>query len=294
MPLAETDLEAQERLTALRRGLDELGWTESRNLRIDYRWSAAAGDQLRTSAVELVGLKPDVLVTSATAQAVTLQRVTRNIPVVMAQGIDPVGAGLAMSLARPGSNVTGFSQYESALGGKWLELLKRIAPHVMRVAVVFDPENPTSNKFLPLIAAAAPSFSIQLGQAAVRATAEIETAISSFARESDGGLIVLPGPLAATNRDFIIGLAARHKLPAIYGVRHYAVSGGLISYGIDNADLWHRTASYVDRICNGEKPANLPIQLATKFDLVINAKAAKALGLAIPQDLRATADEVIE
>jgi len=293
MPLVESDAEGQERLAALRAGLNELHWIEGVNLRIEYRWSAGI-DELQASAADLVGLKPNILVTSATTQAALLQRITTTIPIVTAQAIDPVGAGIALSLARPGGNITGFAQYESSIGVKWLELLKQIAPGISRVAAVYDPKNPTSADLLPVIATGAQTLGVRLTNAAVGTKEEIEPTIQGFASKADGGLIVLPGPLAAANRDVIIGLAAKHRLPAVYGVRHYAVSGGLVSYGTDNIDLWHRTAVYVDRICKGENPANLPIQLATKFDLVINLKTAKSLGLTIPQTLLATANEVIE
>ena len=293
MPLAESDAEGQERLTALRAGLNELHWIEGVNLRIEYRWSAGIAI-LQAFAADLVGLKPNMLVTSATTQAAVLQRITTTIPIVMAQAIDPVSAGLAQSLARPGGNITGFAQYKSSIGVKWLELLKQMAPRVTRVAAVYDPKNPTSADLLPVIATGAQTLGMRLTNAAVGTKEEIEPIIQGFATKADGGLIVLPGPLAAANRDMIIRLAAKHELPAVYGVRHYAVSGGLVSYGTDNIDLWHRTAVYVDRICKGENPANLPIQLATKFDLVINLKTAKALGLTIPQALLATANEVIE
>lgn len=294
MPLAESDVEAQRRMAALRDGLHELQWVEGRNLQIDYRWYANAGERLRGLANELVSSKPDVILTSATEQVAALQRVTRTIPIIIAQAIDPVGSGLADNFARPGGNVTGFSQYEASIGPKWLEVLKLIAPRVKRVGIIYDPANPTSSGILYALAAASSPTELTLTRLGVRNEEEINEKISAFAGEPNGGLIVVPAPVAASNRDVIIGLAAKYKLPAVYGVRHYVESGGLVSYGADNLDLWHRAASYVDRICKGEASAVLPIQLATKFEMIINLKTAKALGLAISPSLLATADEVIE
>jgi len=294
MPLAESDVEAHKRMAALRDGLHELRWIEGRNLQTDYRWYASTADKLGELAKELVSAKPDVIVTSATEQVAALQRVTRTLPIVIAQAIDPVGSGLADNFARPGGNVTGFSQYEASIGPKWLEVLNLIAPGIKRVAIIYDPANPTSAGILHALAGVSPSTEQILTRLAVRNGEEIQAKISGFADEPNRGLIVVPAPVASSNRELIIRLAAKYKLPAVYGVRHYAESGGLVSYGADNLDLWHRAASYVDRICKGEAPASLPIQLATKFEMIINLRTANALGLNLPQALLATADEVIE
>ena len=223
-----------------------------------------------------------------------LQRETRSVPIVFAQVADPVGGGFVASLARPGGNITGFSQYEYGIGAKWVELLKQIAPQVTRVAVVYDSANPESKEYLPVIEAAARSLGVQVSISAVRDAAEIERAIEEFAREPNGALIPLPGPLMGVRRDLIISLATRHRLPNVYAFRYYAIGGGLASYGTEIIDLYRRAPSYVDRILKGEKPGDLPVQQATKFELVINLKAAKALGLDPPISLLARTDEVIE
>jgi len=294
MNLAERDPESQARIGAFREGLAKLGWTEGRELQIEYRWFAGDSDRARAYAAELVKLKPEVIFAGTTASVVALQRETRSVPIVFAQVADPVGAGFVASLARPGGNITGFANFEYAIGAKWLELLKQIAPQVTRVAIIYDVGNPEVKDYLAVIEAAARSFGVQLSISAVRDTAEIERTIEEFAREPNGGLIPLPTPLMAVHRDLIISLAARHRLPNVYAYRFYPMAGGLASYGIDNIELYRRAASYVDRIFKGEKPGDLPVQQATKFELVINLKTAKALGLDPPISLLARTDEVIE
>jgi putative tryptophan/tyrosine transport system substrate-binding protein len=292
--LAESDPEGQARLAALREGLQKLGWTEGRNIQIDYRWTAGVPERAHAYAAELVALKPEVIFAAATSVVAPLQRETRTVPIVFAQVADPVGAGLVASLARPGGNITGFANFEFAIGAKWLELLKQIAPSVVRVAVIYDMANPESFGFLPMIEAAARSFGVQIFPTAVRDSAGIERTIDTLAREPNGGLIPLPGPLIAVQREMIIALANRHRLPNVYAFRYYTVSGGLASYGVDNIDNYRRAADYVDRILKGEKPADLPVQAPTKYELTINLKTAKALGLDVPATVLARADAVIE
>jgi putative tryptophan/tyrosine transport system substrate-binding protein len=294
MNLAESDAEGQARIGALREGLAKLGWTEERELQIEYRWFAGDPDRARTYAAELVKLKPEVIFAGATPSVAVLQRETRSVPIVFAQVADPVGAGFVASLARPGGNITGFASFEYAIAAKWLELLKQIAPQVTRVAVIYDLTNPETKEYLPVIEAAARSFGVQVSISVVRNAAEIERAIEEFTREPNGGLIPLPTPLMAVHRDLIISLAARHRLPNVYAWRYYPMAGGLASYGIDNIELYRRAASYVDRILKGEKPGDLPVQQATKFELVINLKTANTLGLDPPISLLARTDEVIE
>jgi putative ABC transport system substrate-binding protein len=238
----ETDPEGQARVAALGQGLQELGWTEGRNLRIEYRWAGGGIDRMRPLAVELVRLDPEVIFASATTSLVALQQTTRTVPIVFAQVTDPVGAGFVQSLARPGGNITGLTQHEFTVGVKWLELLKQIAPVVTRVAVLYDPGNPATAGYLRTMEPAAPSVGLQASSYPVRDRAEIARAIDGFAAEPSGGLILLPGPAGTTNRDLIIALAARHHLPAVYAFRYHVVSGGLISYGVDNIDLFRRAA----------------------------------------------------
>ena len=294
MNLAESDPEGQARIAAFREGLGKLGWSEGRDVQIDYRWFAGDPGRARAYAAELVKLKPDVVFAAPTSSVAALQRETRSVPIVFAQVADPVGGGFVASLARPGGNITGFSQYEYGIGAKWVELLKQIAPQVTRVAVVYDSANPESKEYLPVIEAAARSLGVQVSISAVRDAAEIERAIEEFAREPNGALLPLPGPLMGVRRDLIISLATRHRLPNVYAFRYYAIGGGLASYGTNLIDQYRRAAGYVDRILKGEKPGDLPVQQATKFELVINLKAAKALGLDPPISLLARTDEVIE
>jgi putative ABC transport system substrate-binding protein len=294
MNLAENDPEGQARIAAFRDGLKNLGWTEGREVQIEYRWAGGDPNRSHSYAAELVKFNPDVILAGTSMSLAMLQRETRSVPIVFAQIADPVGAGFVASLARPGGNITGFAQFEHAIAAKWPELLKEIAPKVSRVAIIYDPANPETKEFLPVIEAAARSFGMQLSVSAVRDETEIKHAIEEFTREPNGGLIPLPGPLMVVHRDLIISLATRHRLPNVYGMRYYPTSGGLASYGTDNIDLYRRASSYVDRILKGEKPGDLPVQQAAKFELVINLKTAKALGLDPPIALLARTDEVIE
>jgi len=241
-----------------------------------------------------VGLKPDVILAQTSLVVVPLQRETRTIPIVFTQINDPVESGFVASLARPGGNLTGFTPFEFSATAKWLEILRKIAPSVTRVAVILNPDQPPNAGMLRALEAVSPSFGVRLTPADVHSAAEIERAVSAFARESNGGLIVLPNPITISHRELIIALAARHRLPAVYAYRYFVTAGGLMSYGVDPADLFRRAAGYVDRILKGAKPADLPVEQPTKFELVINLKTAKALGLTIPQELLLRADEVIE
>jgi len=292
--IAEKDPEGRNRIDAFRHGLEKLGWMAGQNVQIESRWAGGDLDRLKAQAAELVRLKPDVLVAGATVSLVALQEATRDIPIVFAQVTDPVGAGFVRSLARPGGNITGFTQHEFAIGVKWLELLKELAPRVKRVAVIYHTDNPASAGYLTTITPAAPTFGVELTTTGVRNIAEIERAIAAIAGTWDGGIIVLHGRAPSTGRKRIIALSEQHRLPAVYPFRYWVVSGGLASYGIDNIELYRLAATYVDRILKGEKPADLPVQHATKFQLVINLKTAKALGLDPPITLLARTDEVIE
>jgi putative tryptophan/tyrosine transport system substrate-binding protein len=294
--IAENDPEGRNRVDAFRQGLEKLGWIAGKNLQMHYRWGGGGEglERMRAQATELVRLKPDVLLAGATLALVALRQATRDIPIVFAQVTDPVGAGFVESLARPGGNITGFTQHEFAIGVKWLELLKELAPRVKRVAVIYDAANPASTGYLATITPVAPTFGVELTTTGVRSTPEVERAIDAIAATADGGIIVLPGPAPSSRRERIIALAERHRLPAVYAFRYWVVSGGLASYGIDNVELYRLAATYVDRILKGEKPADLPVQHATKFQLVINLKTAKALGLDLPITLLARTDEVIE
>jgi ABC-type uncharacterized transport system substrate-binding protein len=293
--LPSDDAEAQLRNAAFLQGLQTLGWTVGRNVHIDFRWGTGGDiDRLRTYAAELVALAPDVILAVAITPLVQLQQATHTVPIVFVQVSDPVGAGFVASLARPGRNITGFTLFEYGFSAKWLELLKQIAPGVSRAAVLRDPSNPSGVGQFGAIQATAPSLRIELSPVDVRDASSIEPTLAAFARESNGGMIVLPGSLTITHREQIVALAARHRLPSVYPFRYYAAAGGLISYGPDAVDQYRRAAGYVDRILKGEKPADLPVQAPTKFELVINLKTAKALGLTVPDTLLARADEVIE
>src|SRR5256886_1230869 len=294
MSLSESDPEARAWVTALKEGLQRLGWEQDRNVRIDYRWSAGDDQRLRTYAAELVGMAPDVIFAGVTPALAALHQQTRTLPIVLVQVSDPVKLGFVASLAQPGGNMTGFATFEHPIGGKWLELLKDSAPGRARVAVIFDSQVRSQPPYLQAIEAAAPSFGIQLTLADVHNAAEIERAVSAFAQQPNGAMIVVPNPLTILERDRIIMLAARHRLPAVYPYRFFAGSGGLMSYGIDLADQYRRAASYVDLILKGAKPGDLPVQLSAKFELVVNLKTAKALGLTIPEPFLQHADEVIE
>jgi putative ABC transport system substrate-binding protein len=288
------DPEYQARLGAFLRGLQESGWSIRRNVRIDTRWATTNAAEIRRHAAELVALAPDVILATGSLAVGSLQQATRSVPIVFVGIIDPVGAGLVESLARPGSNVTGFLLYEYSMSGKWLELLKEIAPSVTRVAVLRDPAISSGAVQFGVIQAAAPSLRVEVSPVNVRNGVEIERAVVAFASSPNGGLIVPGSGLATVHRDLFVTLAAQHRLPAVYSNRVFIAAGGLISYGPDYIDLYRRAAAYVDRILNGEKPADLPVQAPTKYELVLNLKTAKALGLAVPPSLLARADEVIE
>ncbi len=291
----EADAEGQARVAALKVGLLERGWVEGRNLKIDYRWPGADTGRMRVYAAELVGLNPDVIFAAPSGALAEVQRATRTIPVVFVQVSDPVGAGFVASLAHPGGNITGFALFEFGVGSKWLELLKQIAPSVARVAVIYDPITPNAPGYLPLIQAASRSSGVDVFAHSVHSTTEIEAVITAFAAgPNGGGVIAIPSALITEQRNLIISLANRFRLPSVFAFRYYAEAGGLVSYGVDNIDLYRRAAAYVDRILKGEKPGDLPVQEATKFQLIINSKTAKALGLTVPPALLATADEVIE
>jgi putative ABC transport system substrate-binding protein len=290
-----SDPSAQSYVTAFRDALTKLGWTEGSNLRIEARWSAGDADKIRLFAKELVDLRPDVIVGQSTAAVVALVRETQTIPIVFLNVADPIGSGFVVSLARPGGNLTGFMTDNSALGGKWVELLKEIAPRTVRVALMFNPTTVVPLKFyMPSIQAAASTASVEVNATPVHAKDEIEGVIIALARDQGNGLIVMPDPFNGANREHITLLAARYSVPAMYYRGEFAEVGGLISYANDFAEQFPQAAAYVDRILKGAKPADLPVQAPTKFDLIINLKTAKALGLTVPQSLLAGADEVIE
>ncbi len=289
------DPEEQARLAAFVQGLQKLGWTEGRNVRIDYRWAAGDADRSRTYAAELVALAPDVIVAAGSQSVAALEQTTRTVPIVFASVVDPVGAGYVTRLARPGGNATGFTAFEYSLSGKWLELLKEIAPNLTRIAILRDPALAAGiGQFAVIQAMAPPSFGVELSPIDVRDAGEIECDIAAVARGSNGGLIVTASSPALIHRELIIMLAARHRLPAVYPFRNFVTSGGLISYGPDPTDQFRRAAGYVDRILKGEKAADLPVQAPTEYELAINLKTAKALGLTVPPLLLARADQVIE
>jgi putative ABC transport system substrate-binding protein len=295
MASAVDDSENQARMAAFLQGLAQLGWTDGRNIRIDTRWATTNPDDLRRHATELAALAPDVLVAaSGTTTVAPLLQATRTVPIVFVVVVDPVGAGFVASLAQPGGNATGFTMFEYGLSGKWLELLKQIAPSMTRAAVLRDPAVASGIGQFAAVQAVAPSLGVELSPVDVRDASEIERAVTAFAHSGNGGLIVTSSALASRYRDLIITLAARHKLPAVYGGRWFVTAGGLLSYGPDYIDQYRRAAGYVDRILKGEKPADLPVQSATKYELAINLKTAKTLGLDIPQSVLARADEVIE
>jgi putative tryptophan/tyrosine transport system substrate-binding protein len=293
-PGAADDPEYQARNAAFLQGLGELGWTVGRNVRIDTRWGAGDPANIPKLAVELAALAPDVILAAGGAVTGPLLQATRTVPIVFTIVPDPVGAGFVDSLSRPGGNATGFINFEYSISAKWLELLKQIAPRVTRVAVLRDPAIPQGIGQFGAVQSAAPSLGVEVSPVNVRDAGEIERAIAAFAGSSNGGLIVTGSALAVVHRDLIIALAARHKLSAIYFQRFFVDAGGLISYGPDYFDQFRRAAGYVDRILKGAKPADLPVQAPTKYELVINLKTAKALGLELPPMLLATANEMIE
>ena len=295
MSRAAGDPEEQARFAGFLQGLQKLGWTDGRNVRIDYRWAAADADRSRTYAAELVALAPDVILASGSTSVAALLQTTRTVPIVFVNVIDPVGAGYVARLARPGGNATGFTAFEYSLSGKWLELLKEIAPNLTRIAILRDPALAAGiGQFAAIQAMAPSSFGVELSPIDVRDGGEIERDVAAFARELNGGLIVTGSSSAAVHRELIVMLAARHRLPAVYPFRYFVTSGGLISYGPDPIDEFRRAAGYVDRILKGEKAADLPVQAPTTYELAINLKTAKALGLTLPPSLLARADEVIE
>jgi putative tryptophan/tyrosine transport system substrate-binding protein len=294
MGYPEGDSQAQANVTALRQGLEKLGWGEGRNVQIDYRWAGAEPSKARAFAKELIALVPDVIVPSTNQVTRIVQQETHAIPVVFAFVGDPIGSGFAASLAHPGRNITGFANFDNSIGGKWLELLKEIAPHAKRVGFIFNPDAAPNVGFFHAAESAAESQAVGLAAIAVRDANDIEQGLITFASQPDGGIIVAPHAVTLGNRNLIIEFAAQHRLPAVYSDRYFAESGGLVSFGNNTADLFRRAASYIDLIFKGAKPADLPVQLPTKFELVINLKAAKALGLEIPPQLLARADEMIE
>src|SRR5215475_817305 len=294
MNLTADDPEASDRVTAFAQGLQQLGWTAGHNVRIDYRWGAVDADRSRRYAAELVALAPDVILASGVPVVTALLQATRTVPIVFAQVVDPVGSGLVASLARPGGNATGFTVFEYGMSGKWVELLKEIAPGVKRVAVLRDAGSSSGIGQLGAIQSAASSFGMELSLVGMSDAGEIEHAVTAFARAANGGVIVTGSTPAIIHRELITTLAARHRLPAVYAFRYFVTVGGLISYGPDSIDPYRRAAGYVDRVLKGEKPADLPVQAPTKYETVINLKTAKALGLEIPATVLARADEVIE
>ena len=294
MPGTADDAEYQARMAAFLQGLQQLGWSDGRNVRIDIRYAAGDANLIRKYAAELIALAPDVILASSSVAVVALQQATRSAPIVFVAVVDPVGSGFVASLARPGGNTTGFTNFEYGLSGKWLELLKEIAPGMTRAAVLRDAASPAEIGMLAALQSAAPSFGVDLSPIGMRDAGEIEREITAFTRGSNGGLIVLGSALANTHRELIIVLTAQRRLPAVYPDRIFVTSGGLISYGPDRTDQIRRAAAYVDRILKGEKPADLPVQAPTKYELAVNLKTAKAIGLTIPQAVLARADEVIE
>jgi putative tryptophan/tyrosine transport system substrate-binding protein len=294
-PLAVDDPEAQLRVSAVNGRLKELGWADGSNVHIDYRWTSGSAALMRTQAAELVSLKPDVILGASTPVVAALRNETSTIPIVFVQVIDPVAAGFVTSLARPGGNVTGITNFEFTIGSKWLETLKEISPRLVRVAVLYNPKTaPYAGSLLRSIASAAPSFSLEPTDTPIHDAAEIEHTIDGFAQNPNSGLLVLPDSTTLLHRDLIIARAALRSMPAIYPFRYFALNGGLVSYGTDAADTHRQAVSYIDRILRGTRPEDLPVQAPIKFELVANLKTAKSLGLELPVTLLARADEVIE
>jgi len=291
---AEDDLDMQARVAGFRQGLERLGWSEDRNARIDARFAAGKADQFQVLAKELIALQPDVIFAHSTPVVAALQRESRMIPIVFVSVSDPIGSGFVASLARPGGNLTGLLQYEEGIAGKWLAMLKEIAPRLARAALVANPKTTAYDYFLRAAQAAAPSLTIEVVSTPVETTADIERAIESAARAPNGGLLLPPDTTTTVHRDLIIALAARHRLPAVYPFRVFVEAGGLMSYGTEQVAMFRQAALYVDRILRGAKPADLPVQAPTKFETVVNLKTAKALGLTVPPGLLVAADEVIE
>jgi ABC-type uncharacterized transport system substrate-binding protein len=294
MNLAADDQQSMARIAIFLQGLHQLGWIDGRNVRVDYRWGAGDHERVRKSAEELIALAPEVILAVGAITVGPLQQVSRTVPIVFVNVTDPVGAGFVANLARPGGNTTGFTLFEYGISGKWLELLKQIRPRVARAAILRDPTLIASTSQFAAIQSVAPSLGVELSPIDTRNAGDIERAVTAFARGSNGGLIVVTGTSAIMHRKLIISLAAQHRLPAVYPFRYYVADGGLISYGPDLIDPYRRAAGYVDRILRGEKSADLPVQAPTKYELVINLKTAKALGLEVPATVLARADEVIE
>jgi putative ABC transport system substrate-binding protein len=290
----ESDPESKRRVEGLVQGLREAGWIEGRNIHLDYRFSGADSDRMRRYAAEIVALAPEAIVVHSNDYVAALRQADHTIPTIFAQVGDPVGSGFVESLARPGGNLTGFTTFEPGIGGKWLQTLKEIAPGVTRALVLLDAKIVANLEYLHAAETAASEIGLTVTPGSIQNSSEIEHLITTFADEPTGGLLVLPSPTMGVNRERIIGFAAQFRLPAVYAFRFFAISGGLVSYGVDTADLYRRAASYVDRILKGAKPADLPVQQPTKFELVINLKTAKVLGLEIPPTLLARADQVIE
>ena len=289
----EADPENASRLAAFRQALGKFGWSEGRNIVIDIRWGAGDPDRMRVLAKELSGLAPDIVVSESTPATAALRQEIPNVPIVFSQVANPVGAGFAASFARPGGNFTGFTNFEPSMGGKWLELLKELAPHVARTTAIFNPKT-HSGQYWQSIEAAVPSLAVTFTRSPVDDATEIERAVEAFARDPNGGLLVMPDAFTLTHRELIVALAERRRLPSIYAFRVFPASGGLLSYGVDQVEIYRRIAAYVDRILRGANPGELPIEGPTKFELVINLKTAKALGLDVPWILQQRADEVIE
>jgi putative ABC transport system substrate-binding protein len=296
MGLSESDSEGPPRVAIFKQELQNLGWTEGRNLQIEYRWAAGDANHIGTFAAELAGTMPDVLVAHLTAATEALMLQTRAIPIIFVLAIDPVGSGLVVSLSRPGGNVTGFTNFIPSLGGKWIELLKEISPRIKRVALLFNPEvAPGGGSFYSQpVQAAASSLAVESTLAVARNTTEIEAALAVVSRDAESGLIIMPDLFTTNHRELIVRLAAQHRLPAIYPFRYFATGGGLMSYGIDIVDLFRRAAVYVDKVLRGANPSELPIQQPERFEFVINLKTARALGLTVPRILLARADMLID
>ena len=295
MGFPESDSQAQSYIAAFRDGLQKLGWTDGRNVRIDTRWAAFDAESRQRFAKELIALQPDLILSHTTPTTAALLQQTRTIPIIFATVTDPIGSGFVASLPRPGGIVTGFTLVEPTMAAKWVELLKEIAPRINRVAMLFNPATATyADYFLKPFKAAAPSFAVEAIAAPARDTSELESVIAAQVREPNGGLIVMPDSFTDANREEITSLAARYHLPAVYAYRFFTERGGLLSYGADLSDNFRRAADYVDRVLKGEKPADLPVQAPTKFELTVNLKTAKVLGLSVPPSLLGRADDVIE
>jgi putative ABC transport system substrate-binding protein len=294
IPFNGSEPEVKARLSAFRQRLQELGWIDGRNIRFDYRFTGQDAERIHAGTEELIGLGPDIIVVWGNPAVAILQKATQTIPIVFVGASDPAESGFVTNLGRPGGNITGFQNFESAIGGKWLDLLKEIAPGVRRVAFLYSPDIAANLAFMHAAEAASTSLDVTVTAAPVRSIADIEHALTAFAKEPNGGLIVAPFPFIATSQDRVIALASDLHLPAIYPFRYFATNGGLASYGFDTIEPHRQAASYVDRILRGEKPGNLPVQAPTKYELVINLKTAEAIGLTISRELQLRADELIE